>query len=431
MGIIARRLEEVRNDSGWLTREDGDDPLGTLTSSGISVSERTALSLTTIWRVWDLLASAVAQAPKDIIVKVGPNSFPEYGTPSWMVMPNPADPTFTVNDYFAAVALSLLSDGNYFVGVYPHIYDPQQLIPIPPSLVEPKGSGVYDIKDPKTGQVVRTLTWRQMLHGRWFPFTGRLRSPSPLGSLGRTLGAAIAAEDYASRFFGQGAALSFGVEVPYPMDPTKLQNLRESLKSKYVGLRNSHAIGVLSDGGKFVTGLAPSPEQSQMLQTRKFSVEDLCRVYGVPPAMVGSTEPGAASFASTENYDKWFKERAVVPLAERIEDQHNRLVQVPASVTDPRASAQFKFNLDGIVRGSLLERAQAQEIYVRSGIKTPDEARSDEDMGPKAGGDQLYMQQQMVPIGLLGQTKLTEPLNTQAPAGDMPAAGMMTGGKAA
>lgn len=421
MGILAARFEEVRNDTGWLTRDDGME-IGRPTPSGVRVNRNAALGLTTIWRCVDLLSSAVSQSPKDIILKIGGKSFPEFGKPSWLVTPNPNDPTYTINDYFGQVAVSLLMDGNYFTSVFPYVFDPQVLTVLDPTRVDVKPGPLYDIKD-NTGRVVRTVGPMEMLHGTWLRPAGALRGISPLEALRRAMGSAIAAEEHAARFFGQGASLSFGVEVPGELDTTKKDELAKALKRKYAGLQNSHAIGVLTGGAKFVSGLAPTPEQAQMLATRKFSVEDLCRPYGVPPNMAGSQEPGASSYASADVWRDEFRDYAALPLATRIEAQHNRLVSVPDTISDPNASAQFKFNLDHVARTSLLTRYQAHKEGVLGGFLTPNEARVSEDKPPvdpnaTDPGDRLYMQQQMVPIGELGATKATEPLNTQpAPAG--------------
>lgn len=401
MGIIARRFEEraVGPIRDWLHDDEED---AELTIAGTRVNRRTALSLSTIWRCVDLLASAVALAPKDVVVKVGGRSFPEFTPPRWLSEPNPTDPTYTIDDYFNQVALSILLDGNYFVHAFPFVWEVEALTVLDPNRVTVKPGPKYEVRDEK-GRVVSTLGPMEVLHGTWIRLPGELRGISPLEALRRGIGSAIAAEEFGGRFFGQGAALSFGVEVPYQMDNTKLNNLRESLRQKHAGLHNSHAIGILADGGKFVTGLAPTPEQAQMLATRKFSVEDLCRPYGVPPQMAGSQEPGAASYASALVWKEEFRDSAVLPLTARLERQHRRLLTVPPNITDPRATIGLQFNLDWVARVNLLERAQAHEVLVRGGIKTPNEARAKEDLPPLNGGDELYMQQQMVPISRIGQ----------------------------
>lgn len=407
MGLVASRWN-ARNDTGWLTRDDDIDG-GTLTKAGVRVNRASALGLTTVFRCWDLLSSAVAQSPRDVILKVGGQSFPEFNPPAWVSRPYPADPTFTANDHFAQVAVSLLSAGEFFTVVAPHVFDPQVLKVLDPSRVRVLSGPTYEVLD-DAGKVIATLAPDQMLHGTWLRLPGALRGVSPLESLRLAFGAALATQEHAARFFGQGAALSFGVEVPGDLPPNKKAEMAESLRKKYAGIANSHAIGVLTQGAKFVTGLAPTPDQAQFLESRKFGVEEVCRIYGVPGHLVSSQEPGASSYASAGVFDKQFKERAVLPLATRIEAQYSRLLQLPPGITN--GTIQFRFNLDHVFRVDLLTRYQAYEIGVRSGIDTPNEPRALEDKAPLPGGDQLYMQSQMTPIEKLGQT----PAGSAAPA---------------
>lgn len=418
MGLLATRSEQ-RNKPEWLNDDDGMTA-GPLSSAGVRVSRATAIALPAVYSCWDLLSSAIAMAPRDVFVKLGGKSFPEFNPPMWVELPNPNNPNYTGNAYFTGVALSLLAAGEFFTYVLPDVATPASLTLIDPALVNVKGTisePSYEIKD-RTGRVVRTVGTDQMLHGTWMQMPGSLRGVSPLEALRTAFGAALATQEHAARFFGQGASLSFGVEVTGAMDNAKKAELRDSLRQNYTGLGKAHAIGVLTNGAKFVSGLAPTPEQAQFLAAREFSVEDVCRIYHVPPAMVGSTQPGAASFASTDNYDKWFAQRGVQPLAEKIEAAHDRLLNPPSGLSDNGAVVQFRFNLASIERSTLATRYQAHSEGVRGGFITPNEARAHEDMQPLPLGDLLYMQQQMVPLADLGKTKATEPLDTQPkPAG--------------
>ncbi len=404
MGVLAARFrDEIRDRADWLSDDDDTGYFdGKMTAAGVRVNETVAFSLPTFWRCVDLLTSSVSQSPKDVFLKIGGQSFPEYGKPEWLTRPTPLDPTFTTNDHFAQVVLSLLLNGSFFTHVYPHVLDPQVLTVLNPNRVSVKKGPLYEVRD-EHGQVVNTLGPMEILHGSWIRPAGSLRGINPISMLSRSLGSAIAAEDFAGRFFGQGAALSFGVEVPYALTSDKQSELREQMKRRYAGALSSHAIGVLSDGAKFVPGLAPTPEQAQMLDTRKFAVIETCRPFGVPAIMAGSTDPGATSYASSEMLIKtMYQQNAVQPLAARIEPHYERLLSVPDTVTDPTASAAFRFNLDWIVRANLLERYQAHSEGVRGGFLAPNEARKFEDRPPIKGGDQLFMQQQMVPIDQLG-----------------------------
>jgi HK97 family phage portal protein/HK97 family phage prohead protease len=419
VGVLATRvaaaLEEARNDTGWLTRDDGDEMVPP-SSAGVRVTQRSALGLSTFWRCVDLISHAVSITPRDVLLSAGGQSYPQYSPPAWLDTPNPNDPNYMADDYFGEQAISMLIEGNAFVDVFPHVWEPQVLTVVAPTRVRVIPGPRYEILD-EAGKVQRTLSPMNMLHGWWMKMPGESRGISPLEHFRRTLGGSIAADDFAARFFGQGAALAFGVEVPYALDDAKRETLRSSLKAKYAGLRNSHAIGVLSEGAKFVPGLAPSPEQAQMLATRKFSVEDIARIYGVPPGMAGSQEPGASSYASDVSHRKNFRDDAVLKFTTKLERLHGRLLNPPTG--NPNVGTfQLKFNLDWIARTDLLARYQAHSEGVRGGFLTPNEVRAIEDLPPMPLGELLYMQQQMVPLADLGKTKATEPLDTQpAPAG--------------
>lgn len=401
MGLIARRLAatEIRSAADWLNDDDDDD--GGPSPAGVRVNVASALTIPTVLRCVDILASSVAGSPRDIVIKLGSRTFPEYrNVPRWLDEPNPADPTLTGDDYVYSLVASMVLEGNYFVHAYPNVLGPEALTVMDPARVRmPDGTSDFEILD-ELGHVVQTLRPWEVLHRRMFTWPGQRRGISILEKMRRTIGGAIAADEFASRYFSQGAALSFGVEVPTQLTAEQKQALSASLKQKHQGTRNSHAIGVLTSGAKFVGGLGPTPEQAQMLETRKFSVEEIARVFGVPPYMVGSQEPGASSYASTETAQKTFAERTVLPLVQRIEGQHNRLLADFTPV--PGGKAQFKLNMDHLLRADLLARFQAYETGIRSGFLKPDEARDKENLAPVPGGDRIYMQAQMTPIVMLG-----------------------------
>ncbi len=421
MGLLADRLQTRFDPAAWLADDDGDyGERGAMTTSGVRVNGDAVLSLTTVWRCWDLISHAVAMAPREVVVTAGGKSSPEYQPPAWLDEPDPRDPTFTPDDYFLMVALSLLSDGVYFTRVVPDVYRPLAIIPLDPRTVRIRRGNVigplFDILD-ASGRVSETLTSDQVLYDSWLQMPGELRGISPLEALRRSFGSAVAAEEFSSRYFGQGAALAFGIEVPGALGDKQKDELRDQLRKRHQGLSNSHAVGVLTRGAKFVPGLQPTPEQSQMLATRKFGVEEIARIYGVPPGMAGSQEAGASSYASAYVYRQQFRDDAVLKFAAKIERGHRRLLQLPDAFAGvPGARIDLKFDLDWIARADMLTRFQANGEAVTKGLRTPNEARHDEGEPPLPGGDSLYMQQQMVPIGDLGRTRATDPLVTQSPA---------------
>lgn len=417
MGWLANALAPLASTerrSAW----DDLDEVGTATASGRRVNREQAMRLSTVWACVRLLTNAIATLPTEITVSIGPRRFPEYTKPSWLTAPDPANPTMSATEHFAQVAASLLLDGNFFTYVPGTIFDPRVLIVLDPRRVDikvaPNRTPLYEIRD-DMGRVSATVGPLQMLHGAWLTMPGASRGLNPIEAAREAIGLGVTSEEFASRFFSQGAALSFGVEVPGGMTDEQKADLRSSLKATYSGVRKSHNIGVLTGGAKFATGLGVSNEDAQFLELRKFQVEDIARWFGVPPHMVGSQDPGASSYSSVEVRSLEFREYAVLPLVRRIEVAYQRLVELPDRLRGTNATASFRFNLDALARADLKTRFEAYGLGINAGVLKPDEARALEDLGPVAGGNVTYMQSQMVPLG-------TSPTSRPASQPDQPEA---------
>lgn len=369
------------------------------TASGAVVTRDSAMRLSTVWACVRLLTNTIASLPTEIIVSIAGRKFPEYTKPDWLLAPDPADPTMTPVEHFAQVTTSILLDGNFFVYAPDTVFSPSPLIVLDPRRVEIRNDGRaprYDILD-EYGRVKTTVDAMHMLHGVWIKLPGQLRGISPIEAARQGIGLGLTAEEFGARFFGQGTTLSYGVEVPGPMTDQQREELRGNLKQRHAGTRNAHSVSVLTNGAKFVPGLGVTNEQAQFLELRKFQVEDIARIFGVPPHMVGSQEPGASSYNSVEQRSLEFREYAVLPLIRRIEDPYQRLVEPPTALTG--ATAAFRFNIEGIARADLKTRYESYNTGIMAGVLKPNEARALEDLPPVPGGDVTYMQQQMVPLG--------------------------------
>jgi HK97 family phage portal protein len=402
--LVADRLRQPapteRRD--WLSDDDWMFE-GTATASGARVNRDSAMRLSTVWACVRLLTNTVATLPRDIVITLGPTSFaldrPDE-IPPWLSSPYPADPTMTATEHFAQVTASLLLDGNAFTYVPGSVDYPDNLIVLDPRRVEIKADGLvpYYIIRNSAGEKVAEVDAMSMLHSTWLKMPGALRGLSPVESARQGIGLGLSAEEFGSRFFGQGAALSFGVEVPGSLTEDQKEDLRKALRKKYGGTQNSHSVGVLTGGAKFATGLGITNEQMQFLELRKFGVEDIARWFGVPPHLVGSQEPGASSYNSVEQRSLEFRQYSVLPLVRRIEDAYQRLVDVPARLR-PDGRASFRFNLEGLARADMKTRYESYQLGINGGFLKPNDARSLENLGPVPGGDATYMQSQMVPLG--------------------------------
>lgn len=408
MSVLSDLLFPTEKRSNWEV-DDSELISSVVTASGARVGRERSMQLSTVWACVRLLTNTIATLPVDIIVSIGASKFEERVKPSWLTNPEPADPNLTTSDHFAQVTASMLLDGNFFTLATPDVIYPRQLTVLDPRLVDVRFDGrspVYDIRD-AMGRVVLTVGPMRMLHGVWLRMPGALRGLNPIEAARQAIGLGITAEEFGARFFGQGTTLSYGVEVPGPMTDVQREDLRANLKQRHAGTRNAHSVSVLTNGAKFVPGLGVSNEDSQFLETRKFTRDQIAsEIYGIPPHMVGSTEPGASSYNSVEQRSLEFRQYAVAPLTYRIETAYARLVEVPEGITAATATAALKFNLNAVARADIKTRYDSYSAGILAGVLKPDEARAFEDLPPVPGGNVTYMQQQMVPTGTVGTAVL-------------------------
>jgi HK97 family phage portal protein len=206
---------------------------------------------------------------------------------------------------------------------------------------------------------------------------GSLKGVSRVDELKQTLGLAKALDEFASRYFSNGANTSGIIEFPGNLTQEQAKELVDSFEAGHKGLKKAHRPGVLSGGAKFVkTG--SDGEQAQMLQSRQFAVEEVARVFRVPPSMIGLNTPGAMSYASVEHNAIQFTRYSLTPLIAAIEEAHNRLLP---------GDSFLRVNMDGLLRGDSATQAQVFSTALQAGYMSVNEARGLMDMRPVDGGD--------------------------------------------
>jgi HK97 family phage portal protein len=195
---------------------------------------------------------------------------------------------------------------------------------------------------------------------------------------------AIACEEYGASFFANGAAPGGVLEHPGTIkDPKKV---KESWTSTYAGTGNAHKIAVLEEGMKY-TPISISPEQAQFLETRKFQINEIARIFRVPPHMVGDLEK--SSFSNIEQQSLEFVKYTLDPWVVRWEQSIARLLFNEAE----KKSLFAKFNVDGLLRGDYVSRMNGYAIGRQNGWMSANDIRELEDLEPipsEQGGD-LYL----------------------------------------
>ena len=234
----------------------------------------------------------------------------------------------------------------------------------------------------KVGRTVR-LQPHDVLHIPGLGFDG-LVGYSPIAMAKNAIGLAIATEEYGSKFFANGAAPSGVLEHPGTIkDPSKV---RESWQATFGGSGNANKIAVLEEGMKY-TPISISPEQAQFLETRKFQIDEIARIFRVPPHMIGDLEK--SSFNNIEQQSLEFVKYTLDPWVSRWEQAMVRALLTP----DEKKKYFFKFNVDGLLRGDYQSRMNGYATARQNGWMSANDIRELENLDriPTEQGGDLYL----------------------------------------
>ena len=236
-----------------------------------------------------------------------------------------------------------------------------------------------------------TLQPSDVLHIPGLGFDG-LVGYSPIAMAKNAIGMAIACEEYGAKFFANGAAPGGVLEHPGTIkDP---QRVRESWQSTFGGSGNANKIAVLEEGMKY-TPIGISPEQAQFLETRKFQINEIARIFRVPPHMVGDLEK--SSFSNIEQQSLEFVKYTLDPWVIRWEQS----IQRSLLSKDEKAMYFVKFNLEGLLRGDYQSRMNGYAIGRQNGWMSANDIRELENLDripAKDGGDLYLINGNMLPL---------------------------------
>lgn len=257
----------------------------------------------------------------------------------------------------------------------------------------------------QTGALVYTYTTTEgnavklkptdVLHIPGLGFDG-IMGYSPIALEKNAIGLGIAAEEYGSTFFKNGARPS-GV-LTHPNTVKDPKRLRENWNATYGGSSNGGKVAILEENMSFTPISLPNNE-AQFLETRRFQVEEICRIYRVPPHLVGNLD--RATFSNIENQSIDFAVHTIRPWLVRIEQAMNRALFVDSE----KGRFYVQFNLDGLMRGDYKSRMEGYAIARQNGWMSANDIRALENLNPipdEEGGSTYLVNGNMVPINLCG-----------------------------
>lgn len=273
---------------------------------------------------------------------------------------------------------------------------PIALYPLPADKVRVENTGwnvVYHISTTRGTVPVRA---EDIFHLKFLPGTQGLVGLDPIAACRESLALTYAAREFGATFFGNGATFGGTLEHPGKISAEAQKRLTETLEKRHQGVDRAHKLAVLEEGMKYAQIGVP-PENAQFLETRRFQVTDIARIFRVPPHMIGDLD--RATFSNVEQQAIDFVVHSIRPRLVRWEQALNRAL---LSETE-RGRYYFEFLVDGLLRGDILARYQAYQIGINTGFLNRNEVRTIENLNPADGLDEYLVQPGVMPASQLGR----------------------------
>lgn len=365
------------------------------TTSGKAVTEMSAMQMTAVYSCVRILSEAVAGLPLQLF-RYNENGGREKALdhPLYRLLHDEPNPEMTSFVFRETLMSHLLLWGNAYAQIVRNGRgEVLGLYPLMPNKMKvdrgERGNLYYEYS--RTTEDTNTLGKKQkvilrpsdVLHIPGLGFDG-LVGYSPIAMAKNAIGLAIATEEYGAKFFANGATPGGVLEHPGIIkDP---QKIRDSWNAAYQGSANAHKVVVLEEGMKYQS-IGISPEQAQFLETRKFQINEIARIFRVPPHMVGDLEK--SSFSNIEQQSLEFVKYTLDPWVVRWEQAMTRVLLLDSE--KPRYF--IKFNLEGLLRGDYQSRMNGYAIGRQNGWMSANDIRELENLDriPAEEGGDLYL----------------------------------------
>lgn len=388
---LPRFLSRLAERRDWGSRHPYvAEMLGVLrTASGASVSAATAENLSTVLACVNTIGSAIASLPVYVYRRDGKARIEDPAHPMARLIRVGPNAQQTWPDFIEWAMASALHRGNALAEI---VTDNAgmlaELRPIPWETVHvkmlPSGRLAYMVS-PITSIHGATRAPRHLLDTE----VVHLRDRSDDGLVGRsrlsraaeTIGTAVAVQSYVNHVYSNGAYPSGTIEVPHKLGDTSMRQLSTQFREAFAGSRNAAKALILEQGVKWTSLGGVTPEDAELLAARRFTTEELARIYNVPPPLVGIWDH--SSFTNSETAGRWFAQFTLSPWLKKIE-----AVLARSTFTESeRATHEIEFDLSAFMRGDYAARWAAHKIAVDGRILTPNEVREVEGWNPRPDGD--------------------------------------------
>ncbi len=388
---IFRRTKPAEEVRHTFKSPDKFSFLGSPASSGMEVSETSALALTAVYSCVRIISESLAALPLITYRETEDGRRQATDLPIYSILRDQADPNLTSFMMIETIVSHACTYGNGYAYISRNnAGQVMGLTPLDPRYIDVKmtesGRVAYEITG---GTVQGALTSEEVLHIRALGQVG-LVGYSPIGLARETIGLGLAAEKYGAAYFGNSGTPSGILSVPGKMSDEAFQNLRRSWEKIHKGSGNSARVALLEAGIDFKP-ISITPNDAQFLETRRFQVAEIARIFRVPPSMLADLE-NAGSYGSIGELNRAFVVHTLTPWARRIESE------IKSKLLPSAGDVYAEFSFDHLLRGDLETRFKAYQTGRQAGFLSANDIRAIENLDP---------------LGEIGDKYLT-PLNMEA-----------------
>lgn len=394
MGYLTRVLgkqEQRSSFPGWLV-----DHFGAPSMAGPAVSEESSLRSAAVYACVRIIAEDIASLPLIVYRRVGRTTERARQHPLYTVLHDLANPQMTSFEWRELMLSHLLLWGNGYSEIdYGGGNTVRALWPLRPDRVEEinRVAGgrleyVYRLPD----NSLRTLPGYRVHHIKGLGGDG-LRGWSPIRLAGRqAVGLGLAAEEFGARFFSNGARPGLLLKAPGKLSDPAYNRLKEAFAGEHQGLSNAHRTKILEEGLDIATIGIP-PNEAQFLETRKFQVQEIARIFRVPPHLLADLD--RATFSNIEHQSLSYVIHTLRPWLVR----HEQAIYRDLIAVEERPDYFVRYQVAGLLRGDTATRYAAYTTAITTGWMTRNEARELEELNPLDGLDEPLVPLNMIEVG--------------------------------
>lgn len=381
------------------------------TPAGTRVTADGSLQVTAVFACTRILAETQAALPLLTYRRLGPGrgraraeEHPLY--PVLHSLPNPEMTSFNLRETLQG---HLVLRGNCYAEIERDRGGRVvALWPLNPDRMEDikreNGRLVYFYRVPdKLGGQVKQLDQSLVLHVRSLGSNG-IVGYSPIRLAMNAVGLALATEEFGGRFFGNGARPGGVLEHPQSLSDKAYDRLEKKFSNRHQGLENAQRLAILEEGMKYHE-IGVKPDEAQFLETRKFQVTEIARLFRVPPHMLADLD--RATFSNIEHLSIEFVTFTLYPWLVNWEQEISRSLLTPAE----RKTYFAEHLVSGLLRGDIKSRYEAYHVARTDGWMSANDIREVENQNPIEGGDVYLVPLNMIPADQVGQVQPVEPSN--------------------